>query len=583
MSTSLDSPGEGAVLEEGPAGPSVAQVLDLFGLLEKTVRAHRLYQANNPVYQGFLAALCGACTKLWAQYSSLRLLIDEDGFHWQEKTFTAGEGRDSLAFLFFKDGIREITFLPGFEDEVGEFLEVVHTAKQRDNQADDLVTLLWEREFAGLQYTYVDMLGDELALPEAEAEQAHGPNLDPAQIDAAVQGIDGEPPRPSELRAAEQAAEAQRAGLSREDFEETLYFLDETELALLQREVELEWGRDLKSDVIDALLDRLEDSGPGRQRAVLGILRHLIPAFLTQGDLGSASKILVELTGMLEGPALAPEARQECHALFYELSEPAMVSQLVRGLEEGLLDPAGDELGVFLRHLGPAALEVLLRSIETTDVAQLRKRLETAVEGIARNAPEPVVALLGSEEPAIVAGAARLLGRLGYAKGAEAVANLLTRPDPALRLSAVDALVSIHSGPALTALQTALEDDDRDVRVAAARGLARLRYQPARARLEELIQGRLMREADLTEKIAFFEAYGSVGNAESVGMLDKVLNGRNLLRQKQPPELRACAALALGRMGTPGARTALERARDDDQPMVRNAVARALRQEIAAQ
>ena len=320
-----------------------------------------------------------------------------------------------------------------------------------------------------------------------------------------------------------------------------------------------------------------------RQRAILGILRHLIPAFLSQGDLGSASRILVELTGMLEGPALAPEARQECHALFYELSEPAMVSQLVRGLEEGLLDPAGEELGVFLRHLGPAALEVLLRSIETTDVAQLRKRLETAVEGIARNAPEPVVALLASEEPAIVAGAARLLGRLGYAKGAEAVANLLTRPDPALRLSAVDALVAIHTGPALTALQKALEDDDRDVRVAAARGLARLRYQPARARLEELIQGRLMREADLTEKIAFFEAYGSVGNAESVGMLDKLLNGRNLLRQKQPPELRACAALALGRMGTPGARTALEHARDDDQPMVRNAVARALRQEIAAQ
>ncbi|HEX9106366.1 MAG TPA: HEAT repeat domain-containing protein, partial [Longimicrobiales bacterium] len=154
---------------------------------------------------------------------------------------------------------------------------------------------------------------------------------------------------------------------------------------------------------------------------------------------------------------------------------------------------------------------------------------------------------------------------------------------PALRLAAVDALVAIHNGRALEALQKALEDDEREVRVAAARGLARLRYQPARARLEELIQGRLLREADLTEKIAFFEAYGAVGNADSVVMLDKLLNGRNILRQRQPPEVRACAALALGRLGTPAARAALDRAVNDDQPMVRNAVARALRQEATAQ
>ena len=45
----------------------------------------------------------------------------------------------------------------------------------------------------------------------------------------------------------------------------------------------------------------------------------------------------------------------------------------------------------------------------------------------------------------------------------------------------------------------------------------------------------------------------------------------------------AGAALALGRVGTPAGRAALERAGDDDQPMVRNAVARALRQEAVAQ
>lgn len=567
-------------------GPSPAQVADLFGLLEKTVRAHRLYQENNPVYQGFLAALVTAFGKLWDETGSLHVAIDEGAFSWQGKTFTLGEGRDSLSFLFYKDGIRTLTFLPGFEDEVGAFLEIVHKARQRDRETDDLVTLLWEREFTGFQYTYTDMLGGDVALPESLAAEADRvlQAIDPAQIQATIAGQDGEPIRPSELRAAEQTSTtaAGAPGVSRDDFEETLYFLDETELSLLQREVELEWSRDLKSDVINALVDRLEDGTPARQAEIVGIFQQLIPTFLTAGDLASVSRILVELNTLLEGTGLSADARDQAVKLFGKLSEPTLVGQLVHAIEEGVLDPGGEELGVFLRHLGPGALTVLLRTIETTDVPGLRKRLETAVEAIARAAPDPVAALLTSTENPVVAGAARLLGRIGFARAAAPIAGLLQSPDAALRLAAVDALVAIHNGTALDALQKALEDADREVRVAAARGLGRLRYQPARARLEELIQGRLLREADLTEKIAFFEAFGAVGNAESVAMLDRLLNGRNLLRQKQTPQLRACAALALGRLGTPAARGALERAVSDEEPIVRNAVAQALKQEAVA-
>jgi HEAT repeat protein len=50
---------------------------------------------------------------------------------------------------------------------------------------------------------------------------------------------------------------------------------------------------------------------------------------------------------------------------------------------------------------------------------------------------------------------------------------------------------------------------------------------------------------------------------------------------KEPAETRACAAVALGRIKTPEAREVLQRAVDDKELVVRNAVSRALR-EIAA-
>jgi HEAT repeat protein len=65
-------------------------------------------------------------------------------------------------------------------------------------------------------------------------------------------------------------------------------------------------------------------------------------------------------------------------------------------------------------------------------------------------------------------------------------------------------------------------------------------------------------------------------------MLDRLLNGKNVLRQKQSPEIRACAAMALGKVGTPASRAALERAASETNPMVRNAVAKALRREVTA-
>ena len=226
----------------------------------------------------------------------------------------------------------------------------------------------------------------------------------------------------------------------------------------------------------------------------------------------------------------------------------------------------------------PGALAPLIRAVETTHVKELQFRLRGAIEGLGRAHPQILMELLKSEEEVIVTGAARLVGQIALVQAVPAVAQLLAHPSGVVRRAAVESLVNIKSGAALDALQKALEDPEREVRIATARGLGAIRYQPARARLEELLQGRIVREADLTEKIAFFEAFGAVANADSVAMLDKLLNGKNLLR-KQSPELRACAAMALGKVGTPASRVALEKAAADPNPMVRNAAQKALRPE----
>jgi HEAT repeat protein len=57
-----------------------------------------------------------------------------------------------------------------------------------------------------------------------------------------------------------------------------------------------------------------------------------------------------------------------------------------------------------------------------------------------------------------------------------------------------------------------------------------------------------------------------------------MLSAGGLFRRKEPPEVRACAALAMGRVRTDEARELLQRYREDKELVVRNAVSRALRE-----
>ncbi len=83
--------------------------------------------------------------------------------------------RESLAFVFFKDGIREMRFYKGLEvKEMIDFLNIVRKSDQVNRSEDDLVTLLWERDFSHIDFTTVDefLEGSGTLVPVTEEDFA---------------------------------------------------------------------------------------------------------------------------------------------------------------------------------------------------------------------------------------------------------------------------------------------------------------------------------------------------------------------------------------------------------------------------
>jgi HEAT repeat protein len=231
-----------------------------------------------------------------------------------------------------------------------------------------------------------------------------------------------------------------------------------------------------------------------------------------------------------------------------------------------------------LRELRATALEPVLSWIPSLSSPALRAVLEQVADRLAASNTDEVLRILRSPASEALASVVTLCGRLGLHQVVPGLADTVTHADPVVRLASVQTLAQLGTPGALALIEKAIEDDDRGVRLAAVRVVGGRGYKGALKRVESVVLGKGMKVLDLTEKMAFFEAYGAIAGPAGLQALSGILLPRGLLKLKEAPETRACAAIALGKIRTPEAREILSRVADDKDLVVRNAVNRALRE-----
>jgi hypothetical protein len=573
-----------AVEWEDPSSLPVPTVRELFLTLSKTLRSYQLYDRNNPVYLRFVANLREAFERVWETRDDLQIMVEEDRFVWMGEEVYRDENRSSsLCFLVYRDGIRDLTLRRGIEGpEIETLLDVLHRVRSAARQEeDDLVTLLWDLDLEHLGYGAVDLL------PEGTLLRADGEG-DPSALD--VRGIlQGElgtdlPGDGAEASGGDEAPPAATVmdhvrAIRPEDFNPTLYALDEGERGYLEGEYRKEMDRDVRRDVLYALFDRLEHdhATPGRQEEIVACLHQLLPGFLGQGRLRHAALLLRELEALTEREGkLSEGALREVESLLEELSSEDAVRELVQAMEDGAVRPEGDDLALLLRFLRPAALGPLLARAEEVTRAEVRKVIADAIRALAKGQEERLERFLSDPDPSVVTGAVRLLGSLGHRGASSHLVRLLEEGEPRVQQAVLEAARRIPTSQLAASLERRLTGDDRSLRIGAARVLAEIRYTPATATLRRVLEGRELRAADLSEQMAFFSAFADLAGADGVSLLERFLHHRSLLGRRETPEIRACAALALGRIGGTKAVELLRRAEGDDDPVVRSAVKRAL-------
>jgi HEAT repeats len=550
-------------LDEAPFPPAlVEEMLRAFG---RAVRAHQLYLHNNPTYLKSLDAARASFHPIWAHTAELTLEVSDTQLRWAGRVVLNEPDKttDALPWVLYKDGLRELRFLKEVEaQELVGFIDVITRVRKALHDEDDLLTLMWEREFNFIRYRYVDMTVDGVE------------PLDPSDLSRMERLVD-----PSQVRESATEEVMPPGVVSIDDFNTTLYFLEEKEVEYLRTAIQREYASELRTNVVASLLDTYEQQvDPTVREEIAGVLDILLVNLLTTGQLGAVASLLHEVT-VTADRARSIEDGQRARLLLLadRLSEPEALTQLLQAIDERVDAVGQQELNDLFDQLRVQALGTIFQWLGRVQNPRVRAQLETAAARLAAANTNELIRLIGSGDRDVSLEAVRRAGAMRAPAAVPALGRLLQSTEAEVRLVAVQALAEIGSPGSLQALERTLDDPSRDVRVGTARAFAARTHRPALNRLESLIKEQKINGADLTEKMAVFEAYGAMCGEAGIPMLDGILNGRGLFGKRGDPELRACAAMALGRIASEAARAVLMKAGNDKEVLVRNAVNRGLR------
>jgi len=543
----------------------VSTVEELVRSIVKALRAFQMYLPNNPMYQRAELQLRDSFPPVWAVLDELTLFVRETDLVWEEHpVYVQPSKNESFAWGLYKDGMRVLTLRKGVEsEEFGRFLQTVTRARHLSADAsDDLLTLLWEQDFQLVTYQFAEVISDPWV-------------YDPQALD--LQAQQSETQVQQQVRQEVQSAKPEGL-VDLDDFDSTLYFLDEIEIAALRNQVAQEYNRDIRLAALAVMFDIFElQADPDIRAEIIGVLESLFPNLLARGDFHTLANILRELRVLKDSKGVDQAANQRVDAFEARLSHPETLTQLLQSLDEATTLPPEDELGEVLRELRTQALGTILNHLPRLASAEVRSTIGVAAERLAAANTGELLRLMRALEPDALPGAVRLAGRLGLQAAVQPVAELVRHPEHPVRLAAVEVLATLGTPGAMTGLEPAIDDVDRQVRVAAVTAVTKRAWGGALRRLEAAVQGKgPVRER--SEQRQVFEAYAAVAGPPALETLRGLLVSKGMFQRKASTEVRTCAVYALGRLRTPDARTLLEELQNDKELPVRHAATSLIRE-----
>jgi hypothetical protein len=552
---------------------------DLTKSLLKTIKAFRFYPPDHPSLKGFQQQLPKKFQFFLNKHNSFAFQIGEFTFTYKGKTlYENRDVRTSLAFLFYRDGVRELRFIKGLEEwEIEGLIDIIIRCENINQMEDDMVTLMWGKDFPHISYLATDdFLHDSPALIPGNIEQfRRGLVFEPVGHTAEVDFLEDEF---NEIADLDQALSKLIEEIQSFVSNRSVYSLNPDETERLRKEVEGEIELTSVFNLVDTLLDVLAwEKEPEPYQNSVNILGKILDAMLTIGNFQRGADLLKRLYLCLKAYRLRDWQMEMIRKLIVEAGDDLRIERIGKVLEqEGKVRL--EDVYNFLVLLQRNAIKPLIKLLGESTKTKARRKLCDVLSQIGKDAIDMFIPFLDDPRWYLVRNIIYIFGRIGKEESVPHIQKAFYHKEPQVRREAVQALGLIGGPKAAELLSNSLKDGDVRVRSMAAISLGKVGKKAGLGPLLEVVQSKEFQRKGPAEIKAFFNAVGMLGDSkDSILVLQQLLERKNWIARGKVDEILIGAANALAMIGTREAKAILDAGKDSKDEAIRDACFQALK------
>lgn len=506
----------------------LSKVKNIIHAILKAKKISRMYPNNNPIYIKTMKDVSDRFDGFFRHKDDLQLIFGKNDISCNsENVYHSTEKHDNLALLFFKDGLRELTFKKGLSpEEVEEFIRIISMDFEREATEDDIVTLFWERDFEKIKYVVEDaFLVDEQdyenkAMKELK-EKASVPDVNRAYNDL-VQKND-------------EVEDIPVLPLTDGDFKS---FFGELE----KEPPDKTWK--LFNILVEMFIkaDRRED-----YREIASYLMKAVEYSLKQGNIHPVTGTLSRLQQVIDGQSADEETKKYAGNIMRFAGNDEIICIVGDLLDSSQIQEK--DFADFAAFLDETAILPLIKKLGELKAIYARRMF---IEALVTLGPKDItlfVEKLNDSRWYVVRNMVHILRKIGDKKVVNSIIKTLRHEDMKVKKEVIRALGELGGDKAITALGECLHDNNIQVRKAAVTALGNTGSDLAKKIIMEQISGKYFRDKDFDEKKCYFDALAPWNDEAVYDFLVRILKKRVFWKKAKKNETKACAAYCLGLIG----------------------------------
>lgn len=542
-----------AVAAKQTIDPELNSVAQLLKSLDRASKNVRTFGLRNAVAQKFFSGFYTDLTTHLTQYEVLTFVIQREGLFFKETLVyetQTGDTKDNFAFKLYSDGIREITFHIGIEeDDVLFFFDALwDTVGAAGTEDDDIVTRLWAKNLPTLTVVTADEVMKISELDDVLSPQGKAP------LDSSLRELIAE----VKAKEAKQAAGDQKRK-PKLSSSVTGYEVTEQEMATLAREITAESSRDNVQYLLDILTAILSSEQSSEVlKKLLEIYDGIVKSLIQGGHWSTAEQVLSLLA---DAEALRPDLTDEHKGILHDIQERLGSPEIIALIQQYLntaVAAGTDGLPNVLLMMRPSAVPALCTLLAELEQPAHQALVVTALVELGRDTPDLIIKHLTHRRPAFVRNLLGIIVRWNNPKLADSVEKILRYPDPLIRREAIRTLVLLRPGGSAVKLVSLLNDADEGVRLATLKPLLTGAYTAPFSGWEPIVTAEDFGNRPPAERRNIFHAMRATSGDEAVPYWTSLLTEWGWTNRKKREELALMAVDALGKLDTPAAHAALE-------------------------